>query len=136
MSSFRAEWTKLRTSPGTIWLLLGVIALTVALGALADSVTHCPAHVCHADPTRAMLIGVDLSQDITVVGRNGEVARSKQLTFFQARPLAVYFSALYITAHQHHKAPVSMVGTQAGIFIGAASKFAHYNHRQIVDLAL
>ncbi len=25
----RAEWTKLRTSPGTIWLLLGMVALTM-----------------------------------------------------------------------------------------------------------
>jgi ABC-2 type transport system permease protein len=67
MSSLQAEWTKLRTSPGTIWLLLGVIALTVALGALADSATHCAAHVCHADPARAMLIGVDLSQAVVAV---------------------------------------------------------------------
>ena len=67
MNSLKAEWTKLRTSPGTIWLLLGVIALTVALGALADSATHCPAHVCHADPARAMLIGVDLSQAVVAV---------------------------------------------------------------------
>jgi ABC-2 type transport system permease protein len=67
MSSLNAEWTKLRSSPGTIWLLLGVIALTVALGALADTATHCPAHVCHADPTRAMLIGIDLSQAVVAV---------------------------------------------------------------------
>ncbi|HEY9240805.1 MAG TPA: ABC transporter permease [Streptosporangiaceae bacterium] len=67
MSSLHAEWTKLRTSPGTVWLLLGVIALTVALGALADTATHCPAHVCHADPARAMLIGVDLSQAVVAV---------------------------------------------------------------------
>ena len=67
MSSLQAEWTKLRTVPGTIWLLLGVIALTVGLGAVADSATHCPAHVCHADPTRAMLIGVDLSQAVVAV---------------------------------------------------------------------
>jgi ABC-2 type transport system permease protein len=67
MSSLNAEWTKLRSSPGTIWLLLGVIALTVALGALADTATHCPAHVCHADPARAMLIGIDLSQAVVAV---------------------------------------------------------------------
>ncbi len=65
--ALHAEWTKLRTSPGTRWLLLGVIALTVALGALADTATHCPAHVCHADPARAMLIGIDLSQAVVAV---------------------------------------------------------------------
>jgi ABC-2 type transport system permease protein len=67
MSSLHAEWTKLRTSPGTVWLLLGVIALTMALGAVADTATHCPAHVCHADPARAMLIGIDLSQAVVAV---------------------------------------------------------------------
>jgi ABC-2 type transport system permease protein len=67
MSSLHAEWTKLRTVPGTIWLLLGVIALTVGLGALADAATHCPALVCHADPARAMLIGIDLSQAVVAV---------------------------------------------------------------------
>jgi ABC-2 type transport system permease protein len=64
MNSLSAEWTKLRTSPGMAWLLLGVIALTVGLGAVADTATHCPAHVCHADPARAILIGIDLSQAV------------------------------------------------------------------------
>ena len=41
--ALQAEWTKLRTSPGTAWLLLGVVALTVGLGVLADAATHCPA---------------------------------------------------------------------------------------------
>ena len=49
------------------WLLLGVVALTVGPGALADTATHCPAHVCHADPTRAMLVGIDLSQAMVAV---------------------------------------------------------------------
>jgi ABC-2 type transport system permease protein len=62
-----AEWTKFRTSPGMAWLLAGVVALTVALGALADTATHCPALVCHTDPTRAMLIGVDLSQAVVAI---------------------------------------------------------------------
>jgi ABC-2 type transport system permease protein len=67
MSPLRAEWTKLRTAPGLGWLLLGVIALTVGLGALADTATHCPAHVCHTDPARAVLIGIDLSQAVVAI---------------------------------------------------------------------
>ena len=39
MSSLNAEWTKLRTSPGTVWLLLGVVALTAGLGVMADAAT-------------------------------------------------------------------------------------------------
>ena len=35
--SIRAEWTKLRTAPGTAWLLLTVIVLTVAPGAAASA---------------------------------------------------------------------------------------------------
>ena len=65
--ALHAEWTKLRTAPGLGWLLLGVVALTVGLGALADTATHCPAHVCHTDPARAVLIGIDLSQAVVAV---------------------------------------------------------------------
>ncbi len=65
--ALHAEWTKLRTAPGLGWLLLGVVTLTVGLGALADTATHCPAHVCHTDPARAMLIGIDLSQAVVAV---------------------------------------------------------------------
>ena len=54
-------------TPGLGWLLLGVIALTVGLGALADTATHCPAHVCHTDPARAVLIGIDLSQAVVAI---------------------------------------------------------------------
>ena len=29
--ALHAEWTKLRTAPGTLWLLVAVVALTAAL---------------------------------------------------------------------------------------------------------
>lgn len=35
MSALHAEWTKARTSPGTFWLLFGVLAVTVAVSGLA-----------------------------------------------------------------------------------------------------
>ena len=63
----RAEWTKLRTVPGTGWLLLGVAALTAGLGVLADAATRCPAGVCHLDPAKTSLIGVDLSQAVVAI---------------------------------------------------------------------
>ena len=66
--ALQAEWTKLRTSPGTGWLLLGVVALTAGLGILADAATaKCPAGVCLPDPTRTSLIGIDLSQAVVAV---------------------------------------------------------------------
>jgi len=63
----RAEWTKLRTVPGTVWLLLGVIAATVALGAVADAAARCPAGECQVDPVKTSLTGIYLSQAIVAI---------------------------------------------------------------------
>ena len=61
-AALRAEWTKLRTSPGTAWLLLAVVALTVAVGAAAAASARCPAAGCGQDPGKISLTGVDLGQ--------------------------------------------------------------------------
>ena len=37
MNTLRAEWTKLRTLPGTGWLLLGVIAATATISATVSA---------------------------------------------------------------------------------------------------
>jgi len=42
-TTLRAEWTKLRTAPGTIWLLAAAIVLTVAVSTAATAATRCPA---------------------------------------------------------------------------------------------
>lgn len=65
-----AEWTKLRTAPGTAWLPLAVVVATVAVGAAAAATMRCPAGACTIDPARvsltgparASLTGVDLGQ--------------------------------------------------------------------------
>ena len=62
-----AEWTKLRTAPGTIWLLLAVVSLTMALGVLADAVATCPSGGCQLDPARTSLTGIYLSQAIVAI---------------------------------------------------------------------
>ena len=65
-----AEWTKLRTSPGTIWLLLAIIVVTVALSAAAAAVTRCSGVVspgCAQDPAKISLTGVDLSQAVVAI---------------------------------------------------------------------
>ena len=36
-----AEWTKLRTLPGTGWLLAAAAALTIAVSAAADAASTC-----------------------------------------------------------------------------------------------
>jgi len=65
--TLHAEWTKLRTVQGTIWLLLAVVTATVALGAVADAAANCPSGSCQLDPAKTSLTGIYLSQAIVAV---------------------------------------------------------------------
>jgi ABC-2 type transport system permease protein len=65
--TLHAEWTKLRTVPSTGWLLLGTVALTVAVSAAADAAATCPSGGCQADPAKLGLTGVQAGQAIVVV---------------------------------------------------------------------
>ncbi|HEY0534520.1 MAG TPA: ABC transporter permease subunit [Actinoplanes sp.] len=68
MNALRSEWTKLSTSPGTIWMLLGIVALTAGLSAASAATAGCPAvDGCAVDPARTGLIGVQLGQAVVVV---------------------------------------------------------------------
>jgi ABC-2 type transport system permease protein len=62
-----AEWTKLRTAPGTLWLLLAAAGLTVALSAAAAAAARCPAVGCGQDPAKISFTGVDLGQAVVAV---------------------------------------------------------------------
>jgi len=62
-----AEWTKLRTSPGTGWLVAGIVAATVALSALAAGTAGCPAAGCPLDPVKTALTGVLLGQAVVAI---------------------------------------------------------------------
>jgi ABC-2 type transport system permease protein len=59
-----AEWTKLRTRSSTGWLLLGAVALTVALSAAAAVLVGA---VPGQDPTRLSLTGIALGQAVVAV---------------------------------------------------------------------
>jgi ABC-2 type transport system permease protein len=59
-----AEWTKLRTSPGTLALLVGVIAGTVGVSAIAAA---CSGPGCGTDLPRLSLTGVQLGQAVVAV---------------------------------------------------------------------
>ncbi len=66
--ALHAEWTKLRTVPGTIWLLLASAALTAAVSVAAVASTRCaPGAVCQVDTTRISLTGVDLGQAVVAI---------------------------------------------------------------------
>jgi ABC-2 type transport system permease protein len=63
-----AEWTKLRTLPGTAWLLAGLAGLTIAVSAAAAAVTRCPAGLpCPADTTKLSLTGLQFGQAVVAI---------------------------------------------------------------------
>ena len=65
--ALHAEWTKLRTSPGTIWLLLGVVVATVAVGGATVATLGCQPGICAVDPTKLSLTGVQLGQAVVAI---------------------------------------------------------------------
>jgi len=68
LRAFRAEWTKLRTEPGTAWILAAICLLTVAVGAGTAAVTRCGAGAgCATDPTKVSLTGIEVGQAVVAV---------------------------------------------------------------------
>ena len=67
--TLHAEWTKLRTLPGTGWLLATAAALTIAVSAAADAASTCLARSagCQADPAKLSLTGVQVGQAIVAI---------------------------------------------------------------------
>jgi ABC-2 type transport system permease protein len=65
--ALHAEWTKLRTTPGPLWLLLAVVALTAALSAAAAAAATCPSAGCGQDPAKISLTGIYLGQAVVAV---------------------------------------------------------------------
>lgn len=72
LRAFRAEWTKLRTEPGTVWILIAISIATIAVGAGTSAVTRCGAGTsggagCAVDPTRVSLTGIEVGQAVVAV---------------------------------------------------------------------
>lgn len=65
--ALHAEWTKLRTLPGTIWLLLTAAVVTVAIGAGVAAATTCQAAGCSQDPAKITFAGINLSQAVVAI---------------------------------------------------------------------
>lgn len=66
--ALHAEWTKIRTLADPLWLLLGAIAVTVALSAAVTSVLTCSAAGCGGeDTTKLSLTGIDLGQALVAI---------------------------------------------------------------------
>jgi len=62
-----AEWTKLRTVAAPVWLLAGVVALTVAVGAAAAGAAQCQSATCGIDPAKVSFTGIYLGQAAAAV---------------------------------------------------------------------
>jgi ABC-2 type transport system permease protein len=88
--ALRAEWTKLRTAPGTIWLLLAVVVATGAVGAAASAAVRCPSGGCAVDPAKTSLTGIALGQAVVavlaVLAISGEYGTGMIRTTFGAMP--------------------------------------------------
>jgi ABC-2 type transport system permease protein len=65
--ALRAEWTKLRTLPGTGWLLVATIVSTVAVSAATAAAVRCPSGTCPEDPAKISLTGVYLGQAVIAI---------------------------------------------------------------------
>jgi ABC-2 type transport system permease protein len=65
--ALRAEWTKLRTVPGTAWILAAICVLTVAVGAATAAATRCGGTGCAIDPTKVSLTGIEVGQAMVAV---------------------------------------------------------------------
>jgi ABC-2 type transport system permease protein len=88
--ALHAEWTKLRTAPGTFGLLVAAVALTVAVSAAAAAATRCPAAGCGQDPAKIGLTGVYLGQVavavVAVLAISGEYSSGMIRTTLAAMP--------------------------------------------------
>jgi ABC-2 type transport system permease protein len=62
LDAVHAEWTKLRTSPGTAWLLLATTAVTVAFSAAGVAATSYTNSSDNQDTTKLSLTGLDIGQ--------------------------------------------------------------------------
>jgi ABC-2 type transport system permease protein len=100
--ALHAEWTKLRTRTSPLWLLLGMIAATVALSTAATSVMTCTTSGCRGDTTKLSLTGVELGQALVAILAvliiSGEYSSGMIRTTLTAMPhRATVFAAKAIT---------------------------------------
>jgi ABC-2 type transport system permease protein len=67
-AALHAEWTKLRTLPGTGWLLPGAVAATVIISASVSASVSCSSPAaCHVDVTKLSLTGTYLGQAVVAI---------------------------------------------------------------------
>jgi ABC-2 type transport system permease protein len=118
-NALHMEWTKLRTVASTVWLLAGVIAVTVTVSAIVSSALSCTSSAgCHPDLTRLSLSGVDLSQAVVailaVLAVTGEYGTGMIRTTLAAAPARITVlaaKATVVTALVLAAGAVAMTGS-------------------------
>jgi ABC-2 type transport system permease protein len=112
VQALHAEWTKLRTVAGTAWLLAGVVALTVAVGAAAANAAQCQSATCGIDPATVSFTGTYPAQAVVaVVGvlavgneystgmiKLSLTAMPRRLTWFSAKAAVLTGPVLIVSA--------------------------------------
>jgi ABC-2 type transport system permease protein len=128
--ALRAEWTKLRTLPGTGWLLLATAALTIAVGAAAAAAVTCspgrrggaPA-ATGADPAKIALTGVYLGQVLTaalgVLVIGGEYAAGMIRVSLTATPGRLTLLAAKVTLVTGCALTASLAGVLGSLLAGS-----------------
>jgi len=66
-NALHAEWTKVRSLPGTFWLLIAAAVLTVGVSAAAVAASTCPGGGCQTDQAKLSLSGVQAGQAVIVI---------------------------------------------------------------------
>ncbi|MFE9997724.1 ABC transporter permease [Streptomyces avermitilis] len=114
----RAEWTKLRTDAGNGWLVLGVVALTVAVGAAAAMTARCDAVGCGGDPVRLSLTGVLAGQVVVAIvavlmvgNEYGTGMMRTTITAVPHRPIVLVSKAAVLSAVTLAAGSVSVLGS-------------------------
>jgi ABC-2 type transport system permease protein len=67
--ALRAEWVKIRTTSGPVWLLAALAVLTFGVSLAAIAASRCPAGTlgCPADTTKLSLTGVQVGQALAAI---------------------------------------------------------------------
>lgn len=77
--ALRAEWTKLRTAGGTLWLLLAAVVVIAGIGAAVTAGVHYPPFGTITDTTKLSLTGVLVGQGVVAI--LGVLAASSEYSF-------------------------------------------------------
>jgi ABC-2 type transport system permease protein len=136
-----AEWTKLRTTASTRWLLLTLLVLTAGVSALAAAVVKCPAS-CGEDTTKLSLTGILPGQAavavLAVLVMSGEyssgmiritlIAMPRRLTALAAK--AIVLVGVVLTA-----GAIGVAGSVlAGRYILPGNGFTAADHAGVLSL--